>query len=148
MRWCPGLSSSISLFKALSKRQHIYLARTMFFSSFLQILLLFSALGQAADNANNNLEEIWNIDQSCNVHKDTIKKAYQDAVIMVQAAINDLETLAQDPPPRKAKLSEESQNFERAKRLVYFIFGIKLRVEEHKEAKYLASVTSIVTLQR
>lgn len=115
----------------------------MLLSIFLQALLLCGAVAQAVEQPKDNLEKIWEIDESCNDHKDEIKKAYHDAVIMVRSALSDLAQLAKAPPLTK---NRSFGDYARAKRLIYFLFGIKIGDEEHENREYLELVDSMITL--
>ncbi|KAF4334621.1 lipase 1 [Fusarium beomiforme] len=84
---------------------------------FLDLLPLFAGLGLAA-----NLD-LWDVDDSCALHRDILNKAYNDAELMVVKSQEDLETLLDGRPQFSKQDASKVSNWDRIARAVTNTFG-------------------------
>jgi hypothetical protein len=83
----------------------------------LSLVAFLAGLSSAADLS------VWELDESCEPHRDAIQKAYNDAEYMAAKAQEDLLTLL-DPRPAYSKgTAERVRNWDRIARAVTNMFG-------------------------
>ena len=67
--------------------------------------------------------DIWEVDPSCNGHRDALQKAYDDAAVMASKALADLQTVM-SPRPRVTRANiQKIQEWDRVARAVTTMFG-------------------------
>ncbi|KAM0354798.1 hypothetical protein ACHAPU_000622 [Fusarium lateritium] len=101
----------------------------------LWLLSLLVGLGSAADLG------VWDFDPSCEEHRDTIQKAYDDAEYMAVRAHEDLYVITHPRPKHTPETLDELKNWDRVARAVTNMFGFVPDQNGHDlQEQYLAEV--------